>query len=126
MEIYDFNIINQVDVLKGLNAEEPDDYHETYNEARDYDESSPSETFFQQESSTLVSFFALQMIDIPKAFTKSKSLYSASAAVPRMRLINMLMRHGRKANVTKLYCNILHNISKTYLSNNKSTLEIND
>ena len=52
---------------------------------------------------TLVSFFSSQMVDIPRSFRKSKSLYSPSMTTPQLRLITMLMSHGRKAYTSKLY-----------------------
>lgn len=61
------------------------------------------DTFFWQRYPTLVSFFSVQRIDIPVCFQKSKSLYSSSMSTPQLRLITMLMRHGRRAHVAKGY-----------------------
>ena len=66
-----------------------------------------------QQSTTLVSFFALQLIDIPLCFQKTKSLYSATASVPKLRFLNMLMRHGKKAKMAKSYALALHAIALT-------------
>jgi len=75
------------------------------------DADSPLEDFFINQSLTLTSFFASQMIDIPLCLKNVKSLYSATMSTPELRLITMIMRHGRRSYVSKHYANSLHHLS---------------
>lgn len=75
------------------------------------DADSPLEDFFLNQSLTLTSFFASQMIDIPLCLKNVKSLYSATMSTPELRLITMIMRHGRRSYVSKHYANSLHHLS---------------
>lgn len=84
------------------------------------DADSPLEDFFLNQSLTLTSFFASQMIDIPLCLKNVKSLYSATMSTPELRLITMIMRHGRRSYVSKHYANSLHHLSS--LRQNSSRL----
>ena len=75
------------------------------------------ETALIQQSSTLVSFFSSQLIDIPSCFRKAKASHSSFADKPKLRLVTMLMRHGKKLKVSKLYSLSALNISLMYTSN---------
>jgi hypothetical protein len=63
----------------------------------------PLETALRQQSPTLISFFATQMIDIPFCLKKVKFSHSSSAANPKLRFVTALMRHGKRQTVSKLY-----------------------
>ena len=67
-----------------------------------------------QNSLTLLSFFTFQMVDIPHAFKKSKSLYSNSMRTPHLRLTTMLMRRGRKVYTSKLYSSAIHSLAQNF------------
>lgn len=125
-EVSEFYVLNELNLLRGLNDTTPDDFHSAYTNTLNDDCTTSLETFFDQESSTLVSFFALQMIDIPRPFSRSKSLYSISAAVPKLRFVNMMMRHGHKAKVSKSYTRALHTLSGSYLKSRSDKVEVND
>lgn len=113
-EVFYFNALHELNLMRGLGDTIPTDFHSTYTNTIVGDETNALETQFSEESATLVSFFALQMIDIPKPFSRSKSLYSISAAVPKLRLINMLTRHGQKAKVSIAFSKSMHNLSSLY------------
>lgn len=76
------------------------------------------------QSPTLVSFFTSQMVDIPQSFRKSKSLYSDSMATPNLRIITMLMRHGRKTYMSKLYSHSLLALTSQIVNNNHLTSDV--
>lgn len=66
-----------------------------------------------QSSPTLISFFSSQMIDIPVCLKRIKFAHSSSASVPRSRLITMLLRHGKRQTISKLYSKVATRL--TYL-----------
>ena len=70
------------------------------------------EEVFLNQSVTLTSFFASQMVDIPTCFKRIKSLYAPSMSTPELRLITMLMRHGRRSYIAKNYSRSLHRLSR--------------
>jgi hypothetical protein len=111
--VWEFNAPNSRSLLGGFEETIPDDIHLTYNNTIVDDECDPLETVFEHQYTTLVSFFALQLIDIPLCFRKTKSLYSLTAATPKLRLLNMLMRHGKKAKMASAYALALHSIAAT-------------
>ena len=125
-DVSELYVLNGLNLLKGLNDTTPDDFRSAYTNTLNEDTTTALETFFDQESSTLVSFFALQMIDIPRPFSRSKSMYSISAAVPKLRFINMMTRHGRKAKVSKSFTHALHNLSSSYLKSRSNKVEVSD
>jgi len=125
-DVSEFYVLNELNLLRGLNDTTPDDFHSAYANTINEDCTTSLETFFDQESSTLVSFFALQMVDIPRPFSRSKSMYSISAAVPKLRFINMMMRHGRKAKISKSFTHALHALSGVYLKSRFDSVEVND
>jgi len=120
-EVFYFNALHELNLMGGLGDTIPTDFHSTYTNTIVEDETTALETQFSEESTTLVSFFALQMIDIPKPFSRSKSLYSISAAVPKLRLINMLMRHGQRAKVSIAFSKSMHNLSSLYIASRIGT-----
>lgn len=75
---------------------------------------------------TLISFFSTQMIDIPLCFQKSRSLYWESAEDPEARFLNMLMRHGRRRYVSKLYAVAMQAIMRTRLRTISSDSHVAD
>ncbi len=75
------------------------------------DADTPLEQVFLNQSVTLTSFFAAQMVDIPTAFKRIKSLYSATMSTPELRLITMLMRHGKRSYIGKHYSRSLQSLS---------------
>jgi hypothetical protein len=125
-EVSEFHVLNGLRLLRGLNDTYPGDFHSAYANTLNGDYTTPLENFFDQESCTLVSFFALQLVDIPKPFSRAKSLYSISAAVPKLRFVNMLTRHGRKAKVSKSFTHAMRAISALYLISIPSASEAGD
>ena len=73
------------------------------------------ESILKGRSVTLVSFFTSQMIDIPMCLTRIKFAHSSTASNPRLRLISMLMRHGRRYPVSKAYSVAASNLSYYHL-----------
>ena len=61
------------------------------------DTDSPFDSFSSQDSPTLISFFATNMIDIPFCLKKMKFAHSSLASSPKLRLISILSRHGKRA-----------------------------
>lgn len=59
-----------------------------------------------QSSPTLISFFSSQMIDIPVCLKRIKFAHSSSASIPRSRLVTMLLRHGKRHTISKLYAKV--------------------
>lgn len=59
-----------------------------------------------QSSPTLISFFSSQMIDIPVCLKRIKFAHSSSASSPRSRLITMILRHGKRQTISKLYSKV--------------------
>jgi hypothetical protein len=51
--------------------------------------------------STITSFFASNMVDMPVCFKKSKSLYSKTFELPLLKFTNMLMRAGKRGQTVK-------------------------
>ena len=113
--IYDFSPINQLNLIKGVDSPLPDDPYSVYPETLIPDERRSLSTFFKPGSVTLVSFFASQLVDIPKAFTKSKSLYRDINSLPKLRLLNMLMRHGKYAKIAKAYSTVVWTLYNDHL-----------
>lgn len=69
------------------------------------------ENIFLNQSVTLTSFFASQLVDVPTCFKRIKSLYSSTMSTPELRLITMIMRHGRRSYVAKNYSQCLYKLS---------------
>ena len=105
--------------MSGFEDTIPDDIHTSYVNTINGEEDAPLETVFTQQSTTLVSFFALQLVDIPLCFQKTKSLYSPTASIPKLRFLNMLMRHGKKAKMAKAYALALHTIAQVASSKHR-------
>lgn len=70
-------------------------------------------TFLFIRQSTITSFFALNMIDMPLCFKKSKSLYSTTFELPTLKLSNMLMRDGNRE---KIFKNLTLSLDKCYFN----------
>lgn len=122
---YTFNELNLLSTID-LDEEFQDEIQLLYLDTLDGDLTSPLETFYTRGEMTLVTFFSLQMIDIPKPFSRAKSLYSATASSPKLRFLNMLTRHGCKSKVLKAYSFSLQSISQSYFSTTSLTLESPD
>lgn len=83
-----------------------------------FDEASESlHAFLFIRQSTITSFFALNMIDMPLCFKKSKSLYSTTFELPTLKLSNMLMRDGNRE---KIFKNLTLSLDKCYFNLLKS------
>ena len=80
------------------------------------DEDTAMDTVFKMQAPTLTSFFALQLIDIPLCFRKTKSLYAPVASMPHIRFINMISRHGRRQYVATRYSETLNYIALRWLT----------
>lgn len=72
----------------------------------------------ETETTTFESFFALNLVDIPICFRKSKSLYRDLSFNMKSRLINNVARHGRKEYVRIIYSNALSTIIEKLASVN--------
>jgi len=68
--------------------------------------------------STITSFFAVNLVDMPVCFKKSKSLYSKTFEVPLFKFTNIIMRHGKREqvikNVTYSFTKCFHQIIKVF------------
>jgi len=119
---------NEMNILTTINEDEEfqEDIRILHLDTLEGDSTSPLETFYTRGEITLVTFFSLQMIDIPKPFSRAKSLYTATASSPKLRFLNMLTRHGRKSKVLKAYSFSLQSISKSYFSSTAFSIEAND
>ena len=85
------------------------------------DTDSPFDSFSSQDSPTLISFFATNMIDIPFCLKKMKFAHSSLASSPKLRLISILSRHGKRATISKFYAKTAKDITYTYFSYSSST-----
>lgn len=70
-----------------------------------------------QSSPTLISFFSSQMIDIPVCLKRIKFAHSSSASIPKSRLITMLLRHGKRHTISKIYSKVATKLSHLHFSN---------
>lgn len=93
------------------------DYEHLYRLSLTDDTTTLIETSFWRSSPTLISFFTTQLIDIPVCLAKIKYAHSSMASNPKQRLISILMRHGRRAYVSKAYSQAALNISAKYFTN---------
>ena len=70
----------------------------------------PSSSFLKQSS--ISNFFSVNMVDTPRCFQKSLSLYKPIFETPHLKFLHILMRHGRKeqifASIFKIF--ITHNM----------------
>lgn len=69
-----------------------------------------------QSSPTLISFFSSQMIDIPLCLKRIKFAHSSSASIPKSRFITMLLRHGKRQTISKLYSKIANTLTHSYFA----------
>ena len=70
--------------------------------------------------STITAFFAVNMIDMPLCFKKSKSLYSTTFELPTLKLSNMLMRDGNREKIFRNLTLSLNRCFFTLLKTNSS------
>ena len=70
-----------------------------------------------QSSPTLISFFSSQMIDIPLCLKRIKFAHSSSASIAKSRLITMLLRHGKRQTISKLYSKVATKLAYSHFSN---------
>ena len=74
----------------------------------------PLEETFLNRQTTLSSFFAMQMVDIPAPFLKLKSLFSLTARLPKHKLVTLLMRHGQRHRIVTSYSRSLQRLSSEF------------
>ena len=118
-------VIFQKDVIYNWDLPTNEYLQWLYTESLSSTETTPLPLFFWQRYPTLVSFFISQAIDIPISFKKAKSLYSKTMIKPNLRFITMLMRHGRKSYINKVYSYALINLSKSF-QNQTRALELTE
>ncbi len=75
----------------------------------------PLPSFLHLRQSTVISFFVDNLIDVPTCFKKSKSLYNTSFELPFLKCINILMRHGNKNQVFKVFNTAVNTFTMTYM-----------
>jgi len=92
----------------------------------DEDDIHPIESLNMRGEMTLVTFFSLQMVDIPKPFSRAKSLYRSTSSMPRLRFLNMLTRHGKRSKTSKAYAFALGSVSQQYSNLSKLQVESED
>ena len=78
------------------------------------DTDTPFDNYPYKPAPTLIAFFLSQMIDIPVCLKKIKYAHSSSASVPKLRLITMLLRHGKRQTISKLYSKVAAKLSYSY------------
>lgn len=122
---YTFNKENLL-VTIDLDEEDQEDLKILHLDTLDEDLLHPLESLNTRGEMTLVTFFSLQMIDIPKPFSRAKSLYRSTASMPRLRFLNMITRHGKKSKISKAYSLALRSISQQYFSITTGKVETND
>lgn len=81
--------------------------------------------FFWQRYTTLVAFFISQSVDIPIGFQKAKSLYGNTMSTPQLRFLTMLMRHGRKSYISRIYSKSMLSLTRSFQKQTNS-LEISE
>ena len=60
--------------------------------------------YFQYlKKSSFIYFFIENLIDVPTAFKNIKSLRTKSFELPALRFLNMLMKHGKKEKIFKIF-----------------------
>ena len=110
-KLYDYYIPNVTDFVEELEDRVPGSFTLSYIPTVDLSFDSTWPNVLPYSYPTLVSFFSSQMIDIPLCLQTTNSLYFPVASSPQLQLINMLMRHGRKAYTSKCYTESLHIIN---------------
>ena len=78
--------------------------------------STPLPHFLHLRQSTVISFFVDNLVDVPTCFKKSKSLYNTSFELPFLKCINVLMRHGNKNQVLKVFNTAVNAFTMTYMN----------
>lgn len=91
--------------------------HLTYFHSQDatYNEALPLPNFLHLRQSTVISFFVDNMIDVPNCFKKSKSLYNKAFELPFLKCVNVLMRHGKKNQILKIFNTAVNTFTMTYM-----------
>lgn len=77
-------------------------------------DTSPFDSFLFLRNSTVTSFFMTNLVDMPIAFKKSKSLYSKTFEIQTLKLSNLLMRDGKRDLVLKALTFVLGNLSQNW------------
>lgn len=109
-----------------FDEEYQEDYTLAYFDSLDEELDLVIDTFYVRGEPTLVNFFSLQMIDIPKPFSRAKSLYRPDVNKPKIRFLNMITRHGKKAKISKAYSYALTSVTKDfYLLSSKNNNSVN-
>lgn len=74
--------------------------------------------FYFLRRSTITSFFAVNLVDMPVCFKKSKSLYSKTFEIPIFKFTNLIMRHGKREqvikNVTYSFTQCFHQVIRVF------------
>jgi hypothetical protein len=104
--------LNKLNLVKGLTETVPDDSVYAFLETLHGGRATGLEDAFSEEQITLSSFFASQLVDVPRTFLKSKSLFTPTARLPKQKLINLLMRHGLRLRTVKTYSLALSQLTR--------------
>ena len=105
---------NRLNLIRGLTDTLPDDSVYTSLNTVHGGFETGLEDAFQEERMTLSSFFASQLVDVPRPFQKTKSLFTVTARLPKQKLINLLMRHGFRLRTLKAYSLALSKLSFSF------------
>ena len=119
-EIHGVPVLDGKSLILGFDKETPTDIKSAYYDTIRGDVDFPIERLLVVEFPTLTSFFAQNLINVPAAFDSLKSLHYTSAALPHARLINILMRHGRRLYVSKLYSLTLWQLARNIITRSSS------
>lgn len=115
-EVTKYSVFSHPDLDETITFDEEyqDDYTLAYFNSLEEEVDPVIDIFYVRGEPTLVNFFSLQMIDIPKPFSRAKSLYRADVNKPKLRFLNMITRHGKKAKVSKAYAYALTSITNDF------------
>ena len=86
-------------------------------------EDAPLKVLLTDPVLTFDTFFATQLIDVPKCFKKSVSLYRNQSFDLDSRLFNNISRHGRKMYVTRLYSGVVQTLTNQRLYSSEQNIQ---
>lgn len=115
-----FNLLTSIQVLTDSNSNTQLNTYLNDNTILDFELSNPlvEPHFHFLRRSTITSFFAVNLVDMPVCFKKSKSLYSKTFEIPFFKFTNIIMRHGKREqvikNVTYSFTKCFHQIIKVF------------
>ena len=104
-------VLNRLNLVRGLTDMVPENSRYASLNTLRFATETGLEDAFDEEQTTLSSFFASQLIDVPRSFLQSKSLFTVTARLPKQKLINLLMRHGLRLRTIKTYSFALTRLS---------------